>query len=230
MSKEKRSGKPPNEIIRDYTVSVKQRALNEESEFFMVTTIALKPKLKVYGVIRRDKPFYCVMVRVNQSNLPVPTMLYNPVFKMKRLDLKDPFAPKKQQYIGITSPEDFFTLPDFTNTVNADEDENGKLVIKEYYADSIFTQYFDSAKDANFFIDQLLDDLRLFLLELANFIKEKDFWEMLDWEGSYLAGVTKGWSDHKKEFVQPFVASFMEKVGGVKHLVTEDGKELPKGA
>lgn len=223
VRKNRVSGKTINEIIKDYSTEMKQRALNESSEFFVILTIAKKPKFKVYGKIRWNPPFYCIMVDTNRSNLPLPANVYNPYFKMRRTDMKEPFNNELQKYVGITSVDEYFTLPDFSNRINSDEQ------VGEFYATSAFTEVFDSSKQADFFISNLLDELRKFLNELANFIKDDQRKELTEWEGTYLAGVTKAWVDHEQILVYPLVSSFMEKVGGLKRLLDEDGNEL-KGA
>jgi hypothetical protein len=209
--------KPKNDMTKFRNI-VRGKA-REERSFYATVEVLKKMKFKHGGKTTVDKPVFTVLFNVIESNLPMPANAYNPVFMFKRtnpeLVQKDgKWVPQGENddYIGTPSPEQYFTLPDYDNGINADAviERDGKKVIGDYYLASMFLKTFESAEVADDFIKRVMKDLEAFLAAMTNYMTEKK--TLFEWEGYHLAGATKATSEIK--LIHTTVASFTEKSSG----------------
>lgn len=191
---------------------------DQNRSYYTVVEVLKKIKFKHKGKNAIEKPVFTVLFNVVESNLPMPANAYNPVFMFKRknpelVNRDGKWVPRDEDddYIGTPSPEQYFTLPDYDNGINADAvvERDGKKFIGELYLASMFLKTFDSGEVADAFIKQIMDDLQGFLAAITNYMTEKK--DLFEWEGHNLMGATKVSTQMKLMFKA--VASFTEKGG-----------------
>jgi len=192
----------------------------EDKSFYVTVEILKKIKFKHDSNIAVDKPVFTVLFNAFQSDLPIPANMYNPVFMFKRanpelINKDGKWIPQgtDDDYVGTPSPEQYFTLPDFDNGINADaiipnpNKEGGR--IGDFYLASMFLKTFESAEVADDFIKRVMKDLEAFLTAMTKYMIEKK--ALFEWEGYNYMGATKGRSEIR--LMHKAVASFTERGG-----------------
>lgn len=178
----------PNNEIRSAGAKFRnmvRTSVKTTNGFYVVMEIMKKVKFKHNGEMRLKNPAFTLLVNVVESNLPMPANNYNPIFKFKR-KLRKPeemeSAPEETEYVGIATPDEYFTMPDLDNLVNSDKERG------EFYLASGFTRVFDDGLKADSFLDEMMIDLQDKLNALEKFMNDNR--KMLEWESYGLGGVT----------------------------------------
>ena len=117
---------------------------------------------------------------------------HNPIFKFKRgSDIVTAFNADgtitakdgNDDYVGTPTPEEYFTLPDYNNVINADTPVklvDGTHKLASHYLHSTFVKIFDKVEDADAFVTALLGEMERFLLELEAFVDQNE--KFFEWE------------------------------------------------
>jgi hypothetical protein len=193
----------PQEIMNSEANDFKDevRAAGEkEGGLYIIYEIAKKVKLKHEGEIRTEHPAFSVYIHVIESNLPIPASCYAPVFKFKRADchaFASARTDKGDVFVGFPTPEEYYTLPDFDNKINADkvvvpdegEQKELRATIGEYYLSSAFIQIFDDPKVFADFLVKFKKELNDFLDALQTYHELHP--DMMEWGGFELHGATQ---------------------------------------
>ena len=226
-------GQKSSRTVKDQSgIKESTRAIiRRDGGFYVVVEILKKVKFKDRGVVNFDKPVISVLVHVIESNLPMPANTYNPIFMFKRecnvvKKVVDAFevTDGNDTYIGMPTPEEYFTLPDFGNHINADvpievETQNktpaGYVVTENkiglHYVTANFVQRFESVEVADAFLTQMEKDIAGFLVSLEKFWKGNV--KLLSWSKLWTIGVTKGGAE--SECSNVMIPSFTEGKGKI---------------
>jgi hypothetical protein len=183
-----------------------------ERSLYVIMEVAKKLKLKHDGKDVSERPVYTIYLNVNESNLPMPANMYNPVFMFERGNRTVETAAGTgitdhgDKYVGCPSPGQYFTLPDYDNKINADAVEVREVMVEtggvpasekatqyligQYYLTSAFLQTFTDPVKADAFIVAVKTELRQFLSDLQRFLDTHP--DMAKWGGYEHHAVTKG--------------------------------------
>ena len=194
MGKHNRNrGEGPSKMtitVGDFKEKMRRRA--RDGGYYVIMEILRKVKFKHQGKVCFDTPAFTLLINVVESNLPLPANVHNPVFKFKRgsnivtaFNADGTITAKdgKDDYVGTPTPEEYFTLPDYNNIINADvpsKQEDGTHKIGEHYIHSTFVKIFEKVEDADAFVEGMLGEVERFLNDLDAFkqLNEKYFeWE-----------------------------------------------------
>lgn len=225
-----------NKVVKTQS-ELKERVrmiVRRDGGFYAIYEVLKKVKFKNKGKVSFEKPLFSLLVHVVESNLPLPANTPNPIFMFKREkaivvpDDKGDFQvfDGADEYCGMPTPEEYFTLPDWGNHINADLPEQVKLptpvddtpdpgrTLTEYriglhYLSSMFVKQFESAEDADAFLAKMHKDLQVFLLDLEKFwqVNEKS----IGWGKMWTHGTTKSLTDTVSNDVM--IPSFTEGKG-----------------
>jgi len=176
--------------VGDFKERMRRKA--KEGGYYIILEILRKVKFKHQGKVSFEQPAFTLLINVIESNMPMPANVHNPIFKFKRgSDIVTAFNADgtitakdgNDDYVGTPTPEEYFTLPDYNNVINADTPVklvDGTHKLASHYLHSTFVKIFDKVEDADAFVTALLGEMERFLLELEAFVDQNE--KFFEWE------------------------------------------------
>lgn len=162
---------------------VRTIATKDGGAYYVVLHIVKRARFKKDG-IALEIPKVVIDVTVIESNLPMPSNVYNPIFKYRRDNKENPLDASKVSYFGLPTAMEYFTLPE-----NAENTINKSEPVGEYFLTPGFIKWFEDMASADAFLTVMRDQIKIFLDELQAFVETNK--KYFDWEEIGAVGITK---------------------------------------
>lgn len=174
---------------RHFRALIRNLSARDGGIYYTVLNIRKRIHFKKDGIVYTI-PKVLLDITIVESNLPMPANVYNPVFKYRRDNKENPLDATKVSYVGLPTPEEYFTLPEGVDNQINKSDPPG-----DYFLTPGFLKWFEDMESADGFLTTMADQIKIFLCELQEFVEanKKYFdWEEIGTIGIMKTGVKKG--------------------------------------